>query len=305
MRVNIGGVAQIVGKVCVEEPKLCAISVTFAELSPDKNPGCIRVTDDYLLSTVSQEFNFAGVITHFDAILCGKMVPALDDLEASFPGVPWFCFSVPAPTTHGGLPTENDPQVIQAGTLYYGGSDYEVTVTNMLHPRHLHACHAGVIVHARKQWATHEVGYVTPGEMDKVWDAATEMGFQLVPLPAPYSSSLSSIRNDEEQDVSDEEGQRTEEEKEEDTKRSGRSRSRLSLMSSIHSLVAPTDSPKHDTTTSIKRVVRTILRNTPHINNKKKGKKERKSAEDKKVAEVSTIKSLLGGGEKGMLSVTS
>ena len=44
---------------------------------------------------------------------------------------------------------------------------------------HVHACHAGALVHALEGWTYNEVGAIDHTKIDVTWDAAVKHGFAL------------------------------------------------------------------------------------------------------------------------------
>jgi len=110
----------------------------------------------------------------------GKAIPAGADLYRFVPeGAVVLNFAVPNPLSKKDFKARSDIKSIEGGLLAYDPGKTSLKFTMRLQPGITYACHAGTFVHAFKDWKHHEVGPVEMDKLVEVWQAATEIGFNL------------------------------------------------------------------------------------------------------------------------------
>lgn len=121
----------------------------------------------------------------------GKAKPMGAELLSAIPDNAFVVnFSVPNPLKEGKTYYERGISMVEGGLLAYNTDNTSLLYTMRLEPGYTYACHAGTIVHAWKEWQHHEVGAVQLSHLLSTWQAATELGFNLMPLPPAEEPAL-------------------------------------------------------------------------------------------------------------------
>lgn len=112
--------------------------------------------------------------------ITGKAFPAGKKLMSYIPqGATVVNFSVPNPVRECLFKKRLDLDFVEGGLLAYDTNRTGLAFTMRLRPGITYACHAGLMVHAHKDWTHHEVSQVERERLWTVWEAAEELGFFL------------------------------------------------------------------------------------------------------------------------------